>query len=292
MEVRVCPNCTAPLGPADIFCPRCGAAVALAAESPERPATPGAYEPWRPSAGAGSGRVLGTIGGQRPTLGQLPLSSAETSAPQPALPARQLPILGEAPTPPPVQQARPYQPETVSLGPRPAARQQEPTTPRPDLGEMVRNWLDSFAARPRNEQVTLSLVGLGWAVAMISFFLPWAASNGIGVGTVGANPRPGAWAFDTPAGWLLFLLTLLVLGAVVLSGRIQVALPTLAPAIKHSTEIVLPMTLGGGLIGVGLLYLTLPWGCGSGPLVLTLGGCLMIAAGVAALFFPSPRAAS
>ncbi len=223
-------------------------------------------------------------------MGQLPLSSMESPAsaplageilyPRPTPPPEQAPV-------PPLQQARPYEPERVSLGPRPAVRQMEPATPRADLGEMARHWLEAFADRPRHEQVTLSLIGLGWALALVSFLMPWAASNGIGVGTIGSDPRAGAWAFDTPAGWMLFLLTVVLLGAVVMSGRIQAASPSMAPVVRQITGIVVPMTLGGGLFGVALLYLTLPWGCGSGLVVLALGAGLMVAAGIAALFYPS-----
>lgn len=187
-----------------------------------------------------------------------------------------------------MQQARPVQPDVVTLGPRESYRRTAPAQAGPDLGEMVTAWLSSFSSKPRNEIATICLFVLGGALAIISFFLPWAAANGIAVGTTGSSPRGGAWAFDTPAGWPLVLLTLLVLGAMAASEQVQATVPAFASAIRRLTGIVLPMTLGGGLLGVGLLYLTLPWGCGSGLMILVLGGSLLVAGSIVALFFPSP----
>jgi hypothetical protein len=147
--------------------------------------------------------------------------------------------------------------------------------------------LSSLSSEPRNELAALALTGLGGALALISFFLPWAPDNGIAIGATGNQPRPGAWAFDTPAGWPLFFITLLLLGSVAAGSKAQEVLPGLASTIGRLTEIVAPLVLGGGLLGVALLYLTLPWGYGGGLVALTLGACLLVAGAIVALFFPS-----
>jgi hypothetical protein len=102
-------------------------------------------------------------------------------------------------------------------------------------------------------------------------------------------PQPGAWGFDTPAGWPLFLITVLSLACIVAGDRAREMLPGQARAIGRLTAIVAPLAVGGGLVAVALLYQTLPWGCGSGPLVLGLGGCVMIAGAIVALFYPTER---
>ena len=133
----------------------------------------------------------------------------------------------------------------------------------------------------------MALTGLGGALALISFFLPWAPDNGIAIGATGNQPRPGAWAFDTPAGWPLFFITLLLLVSVAAGDRAQQLMPGLASTIRRLTWIVAPMALGSGLLGVALLYLTLPWGYGGGLVTLTVGAGLLIAGSIVALFFPS-----
>lgn len=128
-------------------------------------------------------------------------------------------------------------------------------------------------------------------MGLASFFLPWAGTTGIGIGTVatGASlPPPNQWAWAMPAAIPLFLLTALVLGAAVGSDRAQQRVPVLASTIARLTDIVLPMLLAGVFCGVGLLYMTLPYGYGTGIFLLMAGGCLLLAGSIVALFFPSP----
>lgn len=151
------------------------------------------------------------------------------------------------------------------------------------------------ASTPRKESVqelvAFGLVAAGAVVGFASLFLPWAGPSGIGIGTVAlaaSPPQPNQWAWGMPAAIPLFLLTALVLGAAAGSDRAQLRLPTLATVIARTTDMVLPMLLGGIYLGVGLLYMTLPpqFGYGTGVLVLTAGGCLLVAGSVVALFFP------
>ena len=180
-------------------------------------------------------------------------------------------------------------PQIVTLGDKPGVPR--PAAPAgPTSGQMLADRLAALSAKPRNELAALILTGLGGAVALVSFILPWANDAGLAIGsmgTTGSPPQPGAWAFDTPAGWPLFLVTLLLLACALGGERLRGLMPALAPVIRRLTEIVAPLALGSGLLGVTLLYLTLPWGCGSGPMVLAVGACLLIAASMVALFFPS-----
>ncbi|MGA3057442.1 MAG: hypothetical protein ABSE70_05310 [Candidatus Limnocylindrales bacterium] len=139
------------------------------------------------------------------------------------------------------------------------------------------------------ELVAFGLVAAGGVVGFASFFLPWAGSTGIGIGTVamaGSPPQPNQWAWGMPAAVPLFLLTGLILGAAAGSDRAQQRLPELAPAIGRVTDVMLPMLLGGLYFGVGLLYWTLPYGFGTGIFVLIVGACLLLAGSIVALFFP------
>jgi hypothetical protein len=147
--------------------------------------------------------------------------------------------------------------------------------------------LASLAAEPRGELAATVLTALGGTLALVSFFLPWAGANGLAIGTIDVSPRPGAWAFDTPGGWPLFFLFGVLAASIVASYKLEELMPGLAPTIRRLTEVTVPMLLGGILLGVGLMYLTLPWGCGSGPALLALGGAVLIAGSTVGLFFAS-----
>jgi hypothetical protein len=139
------------------------------------------------------------------------------------------------------------------------------------------------------ELVAFGLVAAGGVVGFASFFLPWAGSTGIGIGTVamaGSPPQANQWAWGMPAAIPLFLLTGLILGAAAGSDRAQQRLPELAPVIGRVTDVMLPMLLSGLYFGVGLLYLTLPYGFGTGIFILIAGACLLLAGSIVALFGP------
>jgi hypothetical protein len=121
---------------------------------------------------------------------------------------------------------------------------------------------------------------------MASLFLPWAGATGIGIGTTGSSPPPNQWGWGMPASLPLALLTALVLGATLATDGVTERLPRVAPMVVRLTELVMPMILGGIYLGVGLMYLTLPWGYGSGVMALLLSAVLLIAGGVVTLLFP------
>lgn len=201
----------------------------------------------------------------------------------------------------PVQVATPASGPTPALAPAPDTRPvasrsgatvagaMPPASPTVPLttSERVKATLASIAAEPKAELAATGLTALGGAFALVSFALPWAGDNGLGVGTVDIHPRPGAWAFDTAAGWPLFLIAAVLLAAILASDKLEELMPALAPTIRRLTESAVPMLLGGILLGVGLLYLTLPWGCGGGITLLTLGAILLIAGSIVGLFFPA-----
>ncbi len=137
--------------------------------------------------------------------------------------------------------------------------------------DRIKATLASIAAEPKAELAATGLTALGGALALVSFALPWAGDNGLGVGTVDIHPRPDAWAFDTAAGWPLFLMAAVMLAVILASDKLEELMPGLAPTIRRLTESALPMLLGGILLGVGLLYLLLPWGCGGGISLLVTG---------------------
>jgi hypothetical protein len=187
-------------------------------------------------------------------------------------------------TPAPVQGAGLLMGRAV---PSAAGRPPVPTVVPITTADRIKATLASIAAEPKSELVVTGLTALGGAIGLVSFFLPWTAQNGMGVGTVDAHPRPGAWAFDTAGGWPIFLITVILLGLILASDRVEELVPALAPTIRRLTEVVLPMLLGGTLLGVGLLYQLLPWGCGGGILPLMFGAVLLVAGSIVGLFFPA-----
>ena len=146
------------------------------------------------------------------------------------------------------------------------------------------------------ELVAFGLVAAGGVVGIASFFLPWAGTTGIGIGTVATGdslPSPNQWAWGMPAAIPIFLLTALVVGAAVGSDRAQQRLPVLASIIARTTDLILPMLLAGLYFGVGLLYVTLPYGYGTGIFLLMVGGCLLLAGSFVALFLtPSDKSSA
>jgi hypothetical protein len=204
----------------------------------------------------------------------------------------------------PVAAARIGSPMEPAQGtPQPAPAAIAPATPQsvtPPIGQSRESLsARASAATPaatvsgRKETVqelaAIGLVAAGGVVGFASFFLPWAGSTGIGIGTVamaGSPPEANQWAWGMPAAMPLFLLTGLILGAAAGSDRAQQRLPELAPIIARVTDVMLPMLLSGLYFGVGLLYLTLPYGFGTGIFVLIAGACLLLAGSIVALFLP------
>lgn len=136
---------------------------------------------------------------------------------------------------------------------------------------------------------TFALTATGGVLGIASFFLPWTGATSNGSGTT-TYSNAGQWAFAMPAGWPLFLIGLAVLGAIVASDYIQKRYPVLVPLIKPLTGVILPMTQGGLSIGVCLLYITLPFGFGSGIVVLLLSAVLLIVGACVTIFFATERA--
>jgi len=214
-------------------------------------------------------RSLGAIGAARPA--PAPLASASPvpgAVPAPGQAPEARPLAGGGPVAAqPVSSARPVVPMTTS--------------------EKIKVTLASMAAEPKSELAATGLTALGGALVLVGFALPWTADNGLGVGTVDIHPRPGAWAFDTAAGWPLFLIAALLLASILASDKLEELMPGLAVTIRRLTEVAVPMLLGAILLGVSLLYVTLPWGFGGGIVLVTLGATLLIAGSMVGLFFPA-----
>ena len=121
----------------------------------------------------------------------------------------------------------------------------------------------------------------------VSFFLPWAGPDGMAIGAMGSNPTHNAWAFDTPAGWPLFIITVLLVASVLVSDQLEDLMPGLAATVRRLTEVVSPMLLGGVYAGVAVVNWTLPWASGSGISMLALASGLLIAGSITGLFYPA-----
>lgn len=137
------------------------------------------------------------------------------------------------------------------------------------------------------ELVSFGLITVGGAVGIASFFLTWAGNSGIGIGTMQLpNQVPSTWGWSMPAQIPLFLLTLAVLVAVALSDRLQQQLPRQKEAIGRTFGFLLPMLLAGIYLGVSLMYMTLPWGYGTGVIIFMLAGVAILAGALVAYLFP------
>ena len=224
-------------------------------------------------------RTLGSIGAGRPGGPLAAPTSVPSSAQAPNLASGSKPTLVPAPD----AGAVAGRSGGLAAGRTPPATPVVPLT----MSDRIRTTLASIAAEPKAELTATGLTALGGALALVSFALPWAGDNGLGVGTVDIHPRSGAWAFDTAAGWPLFVIAAVLLAAILASDKLEELLPALAPIIRRLTETAAPMLLGGILLGVGVVYQTLPWGCGGGIALLALGAVLLIAGSIVGLFFPA-----
>ena len=229
-------------------------------------------------------RTLGSIGG-RPAGATAVTAGDGTAAVQLTGQPRPL-VASDTPASAIGSPAGPQRPGPATQSAGPAAPATAPDVPVTSV-DRIRASMASIAAEPKAELATEALTALGGAIVLISFFLPWAAANGLGIGTVDVNPRPGAWAFDTAGGWPLFFVVLFILSIVLVSDRLEELMPPLASTIRRLTEVALPMVLGGILLGVSVMYQSLPWGCGAGILPLMFGAALLIAGSIVGLFFPA-----
>jgi hypothetical protein len=246
-----------------------------AGPTPEPVADRGAQGSHRYLAPSATNRTLDTIGAGRP-------AGALAGPTRPAAGAASVASPAPVPAPAPSGVALSGRSGSFVAGTMPVS----PVAPTTTWGRMKRA-LASIAAEPKSELVATGLTALGGAIALVAFALPWTADNGLGVGTVDIHPRPGAWAFDTAAGWPLFFIAAILLASILASGTLEELMPALAPTIRRLTEVVVPMLLGGILLGVGMLYLMLPWGYGGGIGPLMLGAALLITGSIVGLFFPA-----
>jgi hypothetical protein len=115
------------------------------------------------------------------------------------------------------------------------------------------------------------LVVAGGALASVSFLLPWATQLVIG-GTLDRGYF-GRWGLASPAAILLFAAALatLVLGIV----------PNPVPAWLRTG--LLPLTLGGVLLGLVWAYLVGPFGAAIGVWTVAFGASLFVLGGILAL---------
>lgn len=223
------------------------------------------------------------------SVGAVPVSSVgkgstSESAASPTPPTDRAAAWPPAPPPAPPFAA----PAAPSAAPGPIATA-GPAVAR-QQGAFVRASESPARKESTQEMVPFYMVAAGAALGVASLFLPWAAENGIGVGTTGATPPANQWGLTMPAALPLILLSALVLGAVSGSDRAQERLPHLSASIAQVTDMILPMILGGLYLGVFLLYATLPWGFGIGIFVVLVGAVLLITGAIVTLVLPPKTA--
>lgn len=195
-----------------------------------------------------------------------PIPAYITLPPMPSAPAVELP--------PPPMPAAPVAAATATPAAEPATWQL-----------WLRNKAAAIAAQPRTETVAAFLTAGGGAVAVLSFFMPWA--GGVGIGETSATPD-NATFWELPAAGPVFLVTVVALALIAASDAFEKLLPEFAWTIRRATEVVLPILLGGLYFGIAIMYITMPWGYGSGIAVLLLGAILLTASAVVGLFYPAP----
>jgi hypothetical protein len=114
----------------------------------------------------------------------------------------------------------------------------------------------------------------GWAIAVgaglaaIAFVLPWA-QNGV-VGGVGNRDYLGQWGLANPSYLILVALSLVTLLLTILPNRLPVDV----------RAILLPLLVGGLLVGVGWTYASSAYGTGLGVDTMSIGAVLMMAGGI------------
>ena len=252
----------------------------------------------RPSSASSDARPAGSS--MSVSVGAIPVSSVTprprdpeaAPAPRPNLPAVWPPA--SAPLPP--APLAPLPPLASAPGPQlhrspfaaPPALPVAPAAPAPP-GTVASPRVGPAGKETTQELVAFGLVAAGAAIGIASLFLPWAASNGSGVGTTGASPTANDVGLRMPAAIPLLILSAIVLGAASGSDRARERLPNLASVIARVTDSIMPMILGGLYFGVVLLYVTLPWGFGMGVFALFVGAVLLIAGAVVPMFLPQKR---
>lgn len=123
------------------------------------------------------------------------------------------------------------------------------------------------------------LVVTGSVLGVVGFLLPWSP-NGV-IGSPGDSGYLGRWGLANGA-------YLLVMGAAFGCLAVQL-LETRLPALVR--DVVLPLALGGFLLGLGWTYVAGPFGADLGVQAVLLGGLLLVVGGGLALRAPTSRSA-
>jgi hypothetical protein len=221
-------------------------------------------------------RTLGSIGG-RPISAQLPVRAVPVAVPVPE--SLRSPASADA-----IGTAASASGGAIGAAPRPAPAAAAPE--QVTALDWIKARLASISDEPKGELAAMGLVAMGAAFAVVGFFMPWASPNGWSL-AVSGDPRPNAWAFDVSGGWTLFLISVALMALVLASDKLESFVPRFAPVIKRLTEVVAPLLLAGIYLGVFLLYRSAPWPTGSGPDLLAIAACLLVAGAIVGLFNPA-----
>jgi hypothetical protein len=260
----ICDSCGNPVPAERLFCPSCGALVVAAA-----PAAEGHLVPDH-------------VGGVEPDEGALPLEADPASAPAlppppavppvfapfepgPAEPLTQAPLAQAAPG---AQPAWPADPPVQPPAPAPSGSAPPEPVRRPGQAPLL-------ADLPFDAPSDLPgwLVAIGAGIATVAFFLPWAPQV---FGSGGFGRYLDQWGFATLSHLPGFLFAGVVTGLALLPNRI--------PAWLRSG--VLPLLLGGYLMGLVWPYVAGGFGARIGSIaeaaaaiLLAVGGTLALGAG-------------
>jgi hypothetical protein len=262
-----CPACGSPVASGRLSCPACGAILAAVRSGPGD-ARPVAVEepPTAPSPVGTADRPAADITTAKgevrleppPILGD-PTGPAPSSTPGASVPGSYLPPSAiyparrpEGARPPASEAAAPAGSRSPSVGPREAEPAGRPSalTLRA-LGEPAASWL----------------VLVGSALGLVAFLLPWSP-NGV-IGSPGDAGYLGRWGLANAAYGLVMAAAFGCLAVQVLETRL--------PAVLRDG--ILPLALGGFLLGLAWTYVAGPFGADLGVQATILGGVLLVVGG-------------
>lgn len=324
-----CPSCGAAVQGARLSCPSCGAILAAVRGAPReasgaRRGPVGEVERHEAEQAAVAPPVeLAAEGAPAVGPADVPAETGvgaswqpEPTPPSPETPTRGVPIgpppilrewggpeLSAAPAPvaspgsrgtasaaerPPIDRPIPgaYLPPSAVFSPPGAAppTAASPGAPGPSAPSPAANSVpglappSALALRALGHSAVSWLLVSGSIVAVVAFLLPWSP-NGV-IGSPGDPGYLGRWGLANGAYLLVMAASFACLAAQVLETR-------LPPLVRDG---VLPLVLGGFLLGFGWTYVAGPFGADLGVQAILLGGLLLVAGGVLGLRAIASRA--
>lgn len=258
-RTNVCPGCLEAVPSGRMSCPSCGHVLASVAQ------TDGPVPTTADVLAADAGLPSPSIAGEPPVAGAwippAPTSPAPILLPARAwagvTPAAPPPLAGPtSASPPPSLEPPTPAPAGASAGRHPpVAATTLPTAP--SIGFQA-GWQATVAAW---------LMGIGSALAILGFLLPWSRTV---IGAEGAGTYFDTWGIASPSHVLVVLTLVATLGLSTLVNPIPTWIRTCCVGLA----------LGGLLVGLTWPYLLGPLGAGPGVLAILVGGVVLGVAGI------------